>query len=305
MPSRGSPLSAASSKGPAGPISLPRMQPPPNLQMGTPVTRPGPPLPPPSQLVSPGGMSQGIRPGGSNPSRETQYMTVETSHGQMSIPMDIQGASRVADEKRKRNAGASARFRARRKEKEMAASKEIDDLKRHIGDLQEDCNFYRNERDILTAALSNSSDASRLLPRPSSPRRHRTVIDPSSQSEGTCGSPDIQRFEERGEPSESGSVSRRRLDTPPQYGSYYPSASQAVSQQEPHTTTLPPLQSVAHQAGQQLPQLRSVSYPGFAGSPAGPPSPWANTSHTLSYPQSQTHSRSHSSSRSYQSGPSA
>ncbi|KAI9726879.1 MAG: hypothetical protein M1828_000227 [Chrysothrix sp. TS-e1954] len=46
-------------------------------------------------------------------------MTLETPQGPLVFPIDAQGASRMADEKRRRNAGASARFRARRKEKEQ------------------------------------------------------------------------------------------------------------------------------------------------------------------------------------------
>ncbi|KXL46012.1 MAG: hypothetical protein FE78DRAFT_378362 [Acidomyces sp. 'richmondensis'] len=44
-----------------------------------------------------------------------QMMTLETTSGTVQLPVDVQAASRVADEKRRRNAGASARFRQRRR----------------------------------------------------------------------------------------------------------------------------------------------------------------------------------------------
>ena len=233
----------------------------------------------------------------------TQYMTVETSHGQMQIPMDVQGASRVADEKRRRNAGASARFRQRRKEKEMASSREIEDLKQRIHDLGEDCDFYRKERDVLMAALYNSTEGSRLFPRPTSPRRHRSIADPSSQSEEGQDSPQMQNFEERGEKGANGAHTRRRLDSsPPQYAPYQSHTPTNHFAQQPlpqQPATLPPLQPHNHQSSTQLPQIRS--YGGFNGSQAGSVSPWQYASSSQT-PQSQTHSRSESSTRSYHSG---
>ena len=254
---------------------------------------------PPTPLPGPDAMTHGPAINSGPSSRTTQYMTVETSNGQMQIPMDVQGASRVADEKRRRNAGASARFRARRKEKEQASSREIDELKRRISDLSEDREFYRQERDVMAAALYSSGEGSRLFPRPSSPRLQRTLVDGSSQSEGGTESPSMQHFEERGEQGGAGSMSRRRLETPPrQYMSY---AGQSQPQYPPYqqgSATLPPIQGLQHsQSTGQLPQIRSVSYPGFAPTQSGPSSPWqSTTSH------SQTHSRSHSSTLSYQSG---
>jgi hypothetical protein len=47
-----------------------------------------------------------------------QLMTLDTNQGPIQVPIDVQVASKVADEKRKRNATASHRFRRRRKEKD-------------------------------------------------------------------------------------------------------------------------------------------------------------------------------------------
>ena len=103
----------------------------------------------------------------------TQIVTVETEQGPMSIPMDMQAASRVADEKRRRNAGASARFRARRKEKEDANTRELDHLRQQVNDLSEDVDFYQRERDVLAHALQTANERHPYLPRPASPRQRR------------------------------------------------------------------------------------------------------------------------------------
>jgi hypothetical protein len=77
-----------------------------------------------------------------------QLMTIKSQQGHnVQIPVDVQAASKVADEKRRRNAGASARFRARRKEKEREASMSISRLEQQLRNAQEDAEFYRGERD--------------------------------------------------------------------------------------------------------------------------------------------------------------
>lgn len=150
-----------------------------------------------------------------NTSSGTQYMTVETAQGPMSIPVDVQGASKIADEKRRRNAGASARFRARRKEKEQANSKEIDDLRQQIRDLGEDAEFYRRERDLLVSVLYRTPERDRYFPRPQSPRRQRPLRDyQRDYREFTENSPkrqDTPTFEEYGERGARGRHTRRRL----------------------------------------------------------------------------------------------
>lgn len=149
----------------------------------------------------------------------TQYMTVETAQGPLSIPLDLQGASRVADEKRRRNAGASARFRARRKEKEQANSKDIEEMKQRINDLSEDVEFYRNERDLLASALNGTRVGEQLFPRPISPRRRRPAqhishSHPSSAQESQSDSSRRQSppsFLEQGAPGPQGRNTRRRV----------------------------------------------------------------------------------------------
>ncbi|KAF4549684.1 Hypothetical protein D9617_20g027400 [Elsinoe fawcettii] len=100
-------------------------------------------------------------------------MTVQTASGAVQVPVDMQAASRLADEKRRRNAGASARFRERRKKKEMEASATIRKLENQVKEVSEDLEFYRRERDHLANALLQTPGAERHFPRPPSPRLRR------------------------------------------------------------------------------------------------------------------------------------
>ena len=103
-----------------------------------------------------------------------QMMTLETTSGTVHLPVDVQAASRVADEKRRRNTVASANFRQRRKEKEKEASATIPRLEQQVKELSEDSDFYRRERDIFQGILSTIPGCERHLQRPPSPRLRRS-----------------------------------------------------------------------------------------------------------------------------------
>lgn len=101
-----------------------------------------------------------------------QLMTLDTDQGPIQVPIDVQAASKVADEKRKRNATASHRFRQRRKEKERETSNNISKLEHQIREIAEEREFYRMERDYFrTVACSRPGQAH--APRPPSPRQVR------------------------------------------------------------------------------------------------------------------------------------
>lgn len=102
-----------------------------------------------------------------------QMMTLETTSGTVQLPVDVQAASRVADEKRRRNAGASARFRQRRKEKEKEASTTISRLEQQVKDALDGRDFYKHDRDQLAHALLQTPGGDRHFPRPPSPRPRR------------------------------------------------------------------------------------------------------------------------------------
>lgn len=100
-------------------------------------------------------------PGPATASRDAVSMvTISTSQGLIHVPVDTHQASRLADEKRARNAGASARFRQRRKDKEREASTNIDrlqqqarDLGLRVRDVEVQRDFYRDERNRLRDML--------------------------------------------------------------------------------------------------------------------------------------------------------
>ena len=61
-----------------------------------------------------------------------QITTFDTEKGAFQVPDDVQAASKLADEKHKRNPGASARFRKRRDEKKRVQSTTIAELESQI-----------------------------------------------------------------------------------------------------------------------------------------------------------------------------
>ena len=101
-------------------------------------------------------------------------MELSTEGGTMIVPVevDVQQASKLADEKRKRNAGASARFRQRRKEKEHAASQHIADLQKQVRDMTEERDHYLSERNVFRDLVARAPGLS-VPPRPPSPRLRR------------------------------------------------------------------------------------------------------------------------------------
>lgn len=97
-------------------------------------------------------------------------MTLNTEQGPIQVPVDVQAASKVADEKRKRNATASHRFRQRRKEKERETSQNIAKLEHQVRELAEEKDFYRLERDYFRTMVQNQAGQPSIGPRPTSPR---------------------------------------------------------------------------------------------------------------------------------------
>lgn len=99
-------------------------------------------------------------------------MRFDTVEGTIQVPVDVQAASKVADEKRKRNATASHRFRERRKEKERETSQNIARLEHQVRELAEEREFYREERDYFRN-LAKTMGSAQIGPRPPSPRQLR------------------------------------------------------------------------------------------------------------------------------------
>ncbi|KAI5206508.1 hypothetical protein E4T39_02418 [Aureobasidium subglaciale] len=140
-------------------------------------------------------------------SNPVQMMTLKTTEGDVRFPVDVQAASRVADEKRRRNAGASARFRERRKRKEMEASQTISRLEQQVKEMTEDADFYRQDRDILASIVSQFPGGRDHLPRPRSPRARRNGSASTQSNQGRY------REAQRDSPEPTRNV-RKRGDSP-------------------------------------------------------------------------------------------
>lgn len=95
--------------------------------------------------------------GGTRGPDSQPHLTLQTNTGEhITVPLDVHQGSRQADEKRHRNAGASARFRARKKERDKDLRENMQRLEndnRELGrqnhDLQAERDFYRSERNRL------------------------------------------------------------------------------------------------------------------------------------------------------------
>ncbi len=102
---------------------------------------------------------------------EYRTMIIETMLG--SIPVDVQAASKVADQKRKRNATASHEFRQRRQKQEQETADNISRLEAEV-------KYYQLERDFLQSVLQENHIP--IPPRaPSMRRRHISLEGPQHQ----------------------------------------------------------------------------------------------------------------------------
>ena len=147
---------------------------------------------------------------GPGPTMPGQYpmMTLETESGPIQVPVDVQAASKVADEKRKRNATASHRFRQRRKEKEQETANSIATLESRVREMSDEKEYYQRERDFLQDVIMRNRIP--IPPRPASPRRRRHA---------SLGGPNISQFQDPEAASrEEGRNTRRRTSAyvPPQ-----------------------------------------------------------------------------------------
>ncbi|KAF1842247.1 uncharacterized protein K460DRAFT_380146 [Cucurbitaria berberidis CBS 394.84] len=184
-----------------------------------------------------------------------QIMTIKSQLGHpVQIPVDVQAASKVADEKRRRNAGASARFRARRKEKEREASMSISRLEQQVRDAIEDAEYYRSERDYFKSIVFQQPNPETHYARAPSPRLRRPSIAPSlapSSSTGPGSDGSYAEYEEEAREEERNV--RRRTSSyhpvagpPPTCSTPSGSASHGYSAPAFLPVNLPPVQGASH-----------------------------------------------------------
>ncbi len=126
----------------------------------------------PSVTLPPGQSATNLGEGQYDMSKGSYGISIPTEGGQMLLPveLDVEQASKTANEKRKRNAGASARFRQWRKEKEREASQTISSLERNLRALEEERNHYRSERDFFRDLYARQLGPGQLPQRPVTPR---------------------------------------------------------------------------------------------------------------------------------------
>lgn len=79
------------------------------------------------------------------------------------VPIDVEVGSRATDEKRKRNAGASARFRQRKKMREQAWAEEFRKLNQRIMQLHAALDSCKKDRDHLKSVLMQNQHTSPLI----------------------------------------------------------------------------------------------------------------------------------------------
>jgi hypothetical protein len=111
-------------------------------------------------------------PEGSDPMISLQLAPGEN----IDVPLDTHQASRQADEKRRRNAGASSRFRLRKKEKERQLQEDLQksehrfrDQTRDLEDLNREWRYWRDEALRLRSIVQATSGISHLAnPSPAS-----------------------------------------------------------------------------------------------------------------------------------------
>ena len=133
-------------------------------------------FPPPAKasVFSPSTFDSSIFEGPSSSSiTQNQYhmMILDTAQDPVQVPIDVQSTSTATNEKRKRNAIASHKFRQRREEKERKAYENTKRLEAIIREMAEEKDHYRKERDFFqNAALYNCIP---VEPRPPSPSRRR------------------------------------------------------------------------------------------------------------------------------------
>ncbi|KAI2623841.1 hypothetical protein GGS26DRAFT_210859 [Hypomontagnella submonticulosa] len=207
------------------------------------------------------------------------------------VPLDMYNGSKQADEKRQRNAGASARFRARKKDKEIQQGMRIQELESQNRELQKrqqeaesERDRYRSDRDRLRDIVYRTPGISDLAYQgPPSPLSTRSGGSFAERSPLTSHPPALPMPSYGSADPSTGERAARRRRTDPQLDyspSYGPTQTNLPSMSQPtHTPLSQPGTPSAIARTSRLPPLR-------LDQPAGTPSTGPSTSSTpvQSYP---------------------
>lgn len=123
------------------------------------------------------------------PAGESQHLlTITPQYGEeFVVPVDTHQGSKTQDQKRQKNAIASARFRTRKKEREHQLEIDNHELAVRVRELEEERDFYRNERNRLRDVVSRTASISDWANGPPSPlpnRRHGNFPAEEANSQG-------------------------------------------------------------------------------------------------------------------------
>jgi hypothetical protein len=109
------------------------------------------------------------------PVGESQHLlTITPQYGEeILVPVDTHQGSKTQDQKRQKNAIASARFRTRKKEREHQLEVDNHELGLRVRELEAEREFYRNERNRLRDIVSRTPTISQWANGPPSPVSNR------------------------------------------------------------------------------------------------------------------------------------
>jgi len=114
-------------------------------------------------------------------------MSVETEEADDAFPSNGHSTPLTpAEDKRRRNTAASARFRLKKKERELAMDKKAKDLENRVGELERECEALRREngwlKGLVVGVTGGNGAASNLSPSSSSSSPAPTLVAGSKRS---------------------------------------------------------------------------------------------------------------------------
>jgi hypothetical protein len=226
------------------------------------------------------GSLAGLPWGRNLPVGESQHLlTITPQYGEeIVVPVDTHQGSKTQDQKRQKNAIASARFRTRKKEREHQLEMDNHELGVRVRELEAERDFYRNERNRLKDIVSQTPSISQWADGPPSPVSNREQVSFQAEREYGAGS-----SLGHGGQDQSSSTARRRRGpqprSPPRTGQSHAVESSAMGsaprpqgQSHPHATSYSlghPEQSMSEPPARR----RRLDEPEFTMPTYGPPPP--------------------------------
>ncbi|RKU48019.1 hypothetical protein DL546_007028 [Coniochaeta pulveracea] len=130
------------------------------------------------------------------------------------IPVDTHQGSKSADERRLRNAGASQRFRSRKKERENQMEAETRRLNDLVRGLEQQRDFYRNERNRLRDIVSRTPSISEYANGPPTPTPAQSAASSETENRPLVEAP-RRRTSTQTRPYPYGSDETSSIEPPP------------------------------------------------------------------------------------------